>query len=225
MDFQNRVGHKHGSGAPATEQDMAQERRERMRKLAMETIDLSKDPYIKKNHLGQIECRLCLTLHPNEANYLSHTQGRKHQTHLNRRLLKEKMELQTASPAPRSVVRKGVACVRIGRPGYKVTKLRCPETARKGLLFEVDYPEISVSCRSPVFCHSFQSGALARHRFMSAWEQKIDTPDGDFQYVIFAAEPYESIAFKIPNLEIDQHSIQIHWDSAKMQYALQVLLK
>ncbi|KAH0474101.1 MAG: hypothetical protein KVP17_000685 [Porospora cf. gigantea B] len=212
MDFQNRVGHKHGSGAPATEQDMAQERRERMRKLAMETIDLSKDPYIKKNHLGQIECRLCLTLHPNEANYLSHTQGRKHQTHLNRRLLKEKMELQTASPAPRSVVRKGVACVRIGRPGYKVTKLRCPETARKGLLFEVDYPEIS-------------SGALARHRFMSAWEQKIDTPDGDFQYVIFAAEPYESIAFKIPNLEIDQHSIQIHWDSAKMQYALQVLLK
>lgn len=40
----------------------------------METIDLSKDPYFMRNHLGQYECRLCLTLHNNEGNYLAHTQ-------------------------------------------------------------------------------------------------------------------------------------------------------
>ena len=52
------------------------DRRERLRRLALETIDLAKDPYYMKNHLGQIECRLCLTIHPNEGNYLAHTQAR-----------------------------------------------------------------------------------------------------------------------------------------------------
>ena len=105
------------------------DRRERLRRLALETIDLSKDPYFMRNHLGQVkylqtdlrraclssisiirpiaslwpaymelwracctryytdisllgwdnfclqyECRLCLTLHNNEGNYLAHTQ-------------------------------------------------------------------------------------------------------------------------------------------------------
>ena len=50
------------------------DRRERLRRLALETIDLAKDPYYMRNHLGQIECRLCLTIHPNEGNYLAHTQ-------------------------------------------------------------------------------------------------------------------------------------------------------
>ena len=50
------------------------DRRERLRRLALETIDLAKDPYFMRNHLGQYECRLCLTLHNNEGNYLAHTQ-------------------------------------------------------------------------------------------------------------------------------------------------------
>lgn len=52
------------------------DRRERLRRLALETIDLAKDPYFMRNHLGQYECRLCLTLHNNEGNYLAHTQVR-----------------------------------------------------------------------------------------------------------------------------------------------------
>lgn len=31
-----------------------------------------------RNHLGQYECRLCLTLHNNEGNYLAHTQACAH---------------------------------------------------------------------------------------------------------------------------------------------------
>ena len=38
-----------------------------------------------KNHLGQYECKLCLTLHMNEGNYLAHTQGKRHQYNLGRR--------------------------------------------------------------------------------------------------------------------------------------------
>jgi len=30
------------------------DRRERLRRLALETIDLSRDPYFMRNHLGQV---------------------------------------------------------------------------------------------------------------------------------------------------------------------------
>jgi splicing factor 3A subunit 2 len=60
----------------ACRDDQAIDRRERLRRLALETIDLAKDPYFMRNHLGQYECRLCLTLHNNEGNYLAHTQAR-----------------------------------------------------------------------------------------------------------------------------------------------------
>ncbi len=67
MDFQNRAGSKPGSGGVLSSQETAVARRERLRKLAMETIDLAKDPYLMKNHLGSFECKLCLTLHTNEG--------------------------------------------------------------------------------------------------------------------------------------------------------------
>jgi hypothetical protein len=45
-------GGKTGSGRMASESQQNQERRERLRKLALETIDLNKDPYFMRNHLG-----------------------------------------------------------------------------------------------------------------------------------------------------------------------------
>jgi splicing factor 3A subunit 2 len=39
---------------------------------------------------------------------------------------------------------------------------------------------------------------------MSSYEQKIQPPDKRWQYLLFAAEPYETIAFKIPAREIDR---------------------
>ncbi len=45
IDYQNRVGHKMGQGGPASAQEMAIDRKERLRRLALETVDLSKDPY------------------------------------------------------------------------------------------------------------------------------------------------------------------------------------
>ena len=74
MDFQNRAGGKTGTGGQASWSEMNKDRRERLRQLALETIDLAKDPYFMKNHLGSYECKLCLTLHNNEGSYLAHTQ-------------------------------------------------------------------------------------------------------------------------------------------------------
>ncbi|KFM28306.1 Splicing factor 3A subunit 2 [Auxenochlorella protothecoides] len=110
-------GSKPGSGAVSANQE-AVDRRERLRRLALETIDLAKDPYYFRNHLGQIE-----------------------------------------------------------------------------------YPEI-------------EEGFKPRHRFMSSYEQRKEPWDKHYQYLLFAAEPYEVIAFKVPTLEVDRHQTDrlfSHW--------------
>jgi Zinc-finger of C2H2 type len=123
IDFQHREGSKIGSGGQLSESQAAIERKERLRKLALETIDISKDPYFMRNHLGSYECKLCLTLHPNEGNYLAHTQGKRHQSNLGRRAA---MEAKAAAPrvTTKEVTKRRV--IKIGRPGYKVIKrLEC----------------------------------------------------------------------------------------------------
>lgn len=66
-----------------------------------------------------------------------------------------------------------------------------------------------------------------RHRFMSAYEQKVEAPDKDFQYILFAAEPYETIAFKVPNLELDKSEGKFSstWDEEKKVFSVQMFFK
>ena len=59
-----------------------------------------------------------------------------------------------------------------------------PITILRQLIFQIDYPEIVDS-------------VAPRHRFMAAYEQKIEPPDRKWQYLLFAAEPYETISFKV----------------------------
>lgn len=61
MDYQNRPGGKTGSGGVASWTETNKDRRERLRQLALETIDLQKDPYFMKNHLGNANS---LAIHP-----------------------------------------------------------------------------------------------------------------------------------------------------------------
>eukprot|EP00921_Rhytidocystis_pertsovi_P013515 GHVQ01021862.1.p1 GENE.GHVQ01021862.1~~GHVQ01021862.1.p1 ORF type:complete len:240 (-),score=27.35 GHVQ01021862.1:133-852(-) len=215
MDFQNRVGHKTGSGAPASAAEAALERRERLKRLALESFDLNKDPYLMRNHLGQIECKLCLTLHSNESSYLSHTQGKKHQMNLARRAAKEKANSSVLpQPLKSSSASSSTTKIKIGRPGYRVTKLRDSSTGQKAMLFELDYPEIE--------------SLRPRHRFMSAYEQRMEHPANPrYQYLLLAADPYETVAFKIPNMEIDRGcgKMYVSWDQDKHVYTLQIYFK
>jgi splicing factor 3A subunit 2 len=118
VDFQHREGSKTGSGGLLSESQAAIDRKERLRKLALETIDISKDPYFMKNHLGTFECKLCLTLHPSEGNYLAHTQGKRHQSNLGRRAA---MEAKSAPSKQTVLVVPKRQVITIGRPGYKVS--------------------------------------------------------------------------------------------------------
>ncbi|KAF8058850.1 sf3a2 [Scenedesmus sp. PABB004] len=82
------------------------------------------------------------------------------------------------------------------------------------MLFQIEYPEI-------------EDGTRPRHRFMSAYEQRIETADKNYQYLLFAADPYETIAFKVPNLEVVKQEEYwfAHWDPDTSTYTLQIVFK
>ncbi|KAJ2232907.1 CWF complex protein sap62 [Coemansia sp. RSA 1722] len=211
MDFQNRAGSKPGAGALMSKSESNVARRERLRKLALETIDIENDPYFMRNHLGSYECKLCLTLHNNEGSYLAHTQGKKHQANLVRRAALDAKESESSAPTKQSTqpkIKRNV--VKIGRPGYKVTKIRDPQTRQFGLLFELTYPEVTDDTKP-------------RHRFMSAYEQHVEVPNRQFQYLLFAAEPYETIAFKVQSREVDMRPGRFwsYWDKDTRKFTLQ----
>jgi splicing factor 3A subunit 2 len=197
------------------------DRRERLRKLALESIDLDKDPYFFKNHVGSFECRLCLTVHQNDGSYLAHTQGRKHQTNLARRAAREQREgkgVDAITGLPIGMVGQQVAVrrnvVKIGRPGYKITKIRDPLQHQLGLLFQLQYPEISPDVKPKI-------------RFMSAFEQKVEEPDKNFQYLLVAAEPYETCSFKLQSTEVDrsQGRLWSWFDEDSKEFWIQVMFK
>jgi len=229
-------GSKPGSGGVADTSLSNVDRRERLRQLALELIDLKKDPYILRNHIGSYECKLCLTLHNNEGSYLAHTQGRRHQMNLARRVAREQREIsgtgnggvgmisqptnmnQTSQTIPKPKPKKRV--IKIGKPGYKVIRDR-GEEKQLVLLFIIDYPEI-------------EDGMKPRYRFMSAFEQRVESPDKNYQYILFAADPYETIAFKIPNKDIEkavgpeipgETKFWTKWDDESKQFQLQLQFK
>ena len=220
MDYQNRAGSKFGGGGVAGKEETARDRCQRLARLAAETTDLTKDPYWKENHYGGIDCTLCLASMTNKISYQAHTQGRKHQTNLirrgivdqNSRINDPSTALFTNLSSPAVQVKKNF--FKIGRPGFKVTKIR--DTAgfrhQRGVLIQVQFPQISRDTKP-------------RYRFMSTWEQKVEAHDKRFQYLVVAAEPYESVAFKLQSLEVDQRggTFWTHWDGDTKQYTMQVM--
>lgn len=223
MAYEGRVGSKQGGGGMASHSLSNQDRRERLRKLALETIDLDKDPYFFRNHVGSFECRLCLTVHQNDGSYLAHTQGRKHQTNLARRAAREAKEGRNLDPVtglPQGMIGQQLVAprknlIKIGRPGYKITKMRDPVTRQVGLLFQLQYPEIGQEIKP-------------RYRFMSAFEQRIEIPqDKSYQYLLVAAEPYETVGFKLQAREVDRSAGKFweYFDQDSKEYWLQLFFK
>ena len=82
MAYREGFGGRTGGGGVASSEQRNLERKKRQAELAKELIDIKKDPYFIKNHLGGYECRLCFTRHTTEGSYLAHTLGKKHQSNL-----------------------------------------------------------------------------------------------------------------------------------------------
>jgi len=99
-----------------------------------------------------------LTLHNNEGNYLAHTQGKRHENNLAKHAAREAKDAP-AQPQPNErKVNPRKAAVKIGQPGYHVTKQYDQESRQRSLLFQMVQP----------------------------WDKQ-------YQYLLFAAEPYESL--------------------------------
>ena len=91
-----------------------------------------------------------------------------------------------------------------------MTKSRDAATNQRSLLFEVDYPEAD-------------DAVQPRHRFMSAYEQRVESPpDGRYQYLLVACDPYETVAFKVPAEPIDRGEGQFvtNWDREERRFTL-----
>lgn len=82
------------------------------------------------------------------------------------------------APAQSNIQRK--VFVKIGRPGYRVTKVRDRDTGKEGMMVQVHLPQI-------------KPGVTPRRRFMSAWEQKREPPNKAYQYLIVRTLP---VAFR-----------------------------
>ena len=124
--------------------------------------------------------------------------------------------------------------LKIGRPGYRVTKVRDRDTGKEGMMVQVHLPQI-------------KPDVIPRRRFMSAWEQKREPPNKAYQYLIVrrvyyvswvmlttsqvASEPYETIAFRIPAREIEDETDDAgywnwsHWDPDTKQYSFQFMFR
>lgn len=86
--------------------------------------------------------------------------------------------MSTNAPGPEIIMPKKTF-VKIGRPGYKVTKVKQNIPAqdgqegrtRMGLMFQVHYPQIKDNERP-------------RRRLMSAFEQRREMPNAAYQYLL-----------------------------------------
>ena len=224
---------KIGTGGYSSISMINLERRDRLRKIASETTDLMKDPYFYRNHMGIYECKLCLTIHNNEGSYLAHTQSKKHQTNLNKRKVieaKHNLLIQEIKNEQKEKMENlKIKYIKIGRPAYRIMKEKDFMSHKRKIKFEIDYPLIKENI-TPQF------------RIMSELEvntQKNGNNENDdinndindeeknkienkYHYVVFAAEPYENIAVRIPNMPLDYNTEKhfSYWDDGKKIFYL-----
>lgn len=215
---------KPGSGGIPSSQQSEINRKSRVYAL---TSDVSKDPYLTKNHLGTYECRLCLTIHTTEGSYLVHVNGKKHNENLTRRAAKLASQSQheynasTQTKDKTSEVQvKSHAKLRIGRCGYKIVKQYDRASHSDSILLQLTYPALSSSSISSSLLEEI-GDVQPRHRFMSSYEQHIEKPDSTVQYLVIACVPYDTISFKIPNRPIQRESIITHWDTKTAMFTMQ----
>ena len=97
---------------------------------------------------------------------MAHTQGKKHQSNLARRAATEAKEaaVQLAPEKPKVDIKK---FVKIGRPGYRVTKQLNPATKQQSLLFQIDYPELGN-------CYKFITSSICIFRISRFEDLKTD---------------------------------------------------
>lgn len=224
MDYLGRVNSKKGGGGVADFAETNAHTKRRINELlSTHVLDIDADPYVFRNHLGMLECRLCTTTHANDASYVSHLSGRKHQLNLEKR---RRLDLKsTAATAPHNSIstvpkRRWAA---VGRPAYKMAKTRDPKSARLGILVTLLCPKAE---EEPLF------RLMSYYELSPAKQRAVKHDPAKFLYLVVSAEPYENIALAIPNRpvekpDMDQMSDDYwwHWDTDTREFIVQLTFK
>jgi splicing factor 3A subunit 2 len=89
-----------------------------------------------------------------------------------------------------------------------------PKSATRCLLFQFQFPDIT-------------AGTIPRVRFMSAYEQRVEEADPNYQYFIVAGEPYETVAVKLQAREVDRREGKFWtwFDEDNKEFWCQLLFK
>lgn len=243
MDYSDRVNSKKGAGGVADKHETNVHTKRRIQELlTTQVLNLDNDPYVFRNHLGLLECRLCLTTHTNEASYISHLGGRKHGMNLEkRRLLDEKLNPQKTAASAVSISNTDKRTWRhIGKPQLKVTKVRDTATLQVGMLIQIQLPKITVKepfFRFMSYIELTQKNQNVARSFLDRekrdYEAAEDVDPAKWQYLVVSAEPYDNVAFAFPHdkelvkPEGDGMSDQFwwFWDEDSREFFLQVLFK
>lgn len=221
-------GVKMGIGGIATDELLQRQRAQQIKKLQHDVYDLKKDPYYTTTDMGIIECSLCKTTHRTPEGYIQHTEGKKHRDSLHLRQFHQKKMLASKNQVAQGVAQglgggKGnsllsnpkqhqqqfISRPTIGLPQYDVVKQYCPDTGHHAIAFKIHYPFI-------------EQGLRPRYELLSVFQQKVEQPDPRFQYLVFAAEPYNNMAVKIPNVPRAAKRILTDWDTTTKTFILQM---
>jgi splicing factor 3A subunit 2 len=207
------IGGKTGGGEYNAQLDKIQ-RANRLSGLKFQDKDLSEDQNLFRNQYGRLECKLCCTHHRTEASYIAHTYGKRHQRNVERRrVVLARTEairggIRTgAQPKPQTTAYKRP---KIGDPGFNVYRTK-DSAGNLSILFELTYDQI-------------QKHTTPKYRIMSTFEQKMEAPDPKYQFVLFAAQPYNTVAFKIPNFPVLEDRIIEEWKPSEHLYVFQLTI-
>ena len=224
---------KIGTGGYSSISMINLERRDRLRKIAAETTDLMKDPYFYRNHMGIYECKLCLTIHNNEGSYLAHTQSKKHQTNLNKRKVieaKHNLLIQEIKNEQKEKMENlKIKYIKIGRPAYRIMKEKDFMSHKRKIKFEIDYPLIKENITpqfrimSELEVNTQKNGNNENDDINNKInDEEKNKIENKYHYVVFAAEPYENIAVRIPNMPLDYNTEKhfSYWDEGKKIFYL-----
>merc|ERR1712032_328128 len=171
-------GSRHGSGY-LTYKEEDKTRRERLQHIAVERLRLDNDPFFKKHSKGTIECSICCTLHVSEANYLNHTQGKRHMMKL---ALKYTPKLTTTfhtNPKQPQIKSKCLS------PGFKIIKKLEKDTNTAILSFLLCYDDIA-------------TGTEPDYTILIKEKERSEKTIAHAAYIVFTVDCYEKVGFKIP---------------------------
>lgn len=193
--------------------------------MSAATTDASKNIYFGKNSLGQIICKLCDTQHRDDANFLIHTESKKHSDNLKIIEIKRSQRREEQEAKMRIVkqdafdvrqqqlaqLSNGVLAVppnsaaasikphhgSASTVGIPDAKFQVEEIGTNGmhsrLTFKIAFPLANTT--------GSDSSPPSRplHRWLNSFEQNVEPRDTSKQYLVFACEPYDSLAYSFPS--------------------------